>query len=43
MKILVLDGYTLNPGDLSWEPLERFVECTFYDMTPCNDDDEIIR
>ena len=43
MKIVVLDGYTLNPGDLSWEPLERFGECTVYDRTPWNDDDEIIR
>ena len=23
MKIVVLDGYTLNPGDISWEGLER--------------------
>lgn len=23
MKIVILDGYTLNPGDLSWEPLKE--------------------
>ena len=23
MKIVVLDGYTLNPGDLTWERLEK--------------------
>ncbi|MCK5118446.1 MAG: D-2-hydroxyacid dehydrogenase [Candidatus Latescibacteria bacterium] len=34
MKIVVLDGKTLNPGDLSWETLERFGELTVYDRTP---------
>lgn len=43
MKIVVLDGYTLNPGDLSWAPLEKLGECTVYDRTPLNDTDEIIR
>lgn len=33
MKIVVLDGYTLNPGDLSWERFERFGEFTVYDRT----------
>ncbi|UCC98930.1 MAG: D-2-hydroxyacid dehydrogenase [Phycisphaerales bacterium] len=33
MKIVVLDGYTLNPGDLSWEKLEAFGECAVYDRT----------
>ena len=33
MKIVVLDGYTLNPGDLSWEGLEKFGELTVYDRT----------
>jgi glycerate dehydrogenase len=33
MKIVVLDGYTLNPGDLSWESLEDLGECTIYDRT----------
>ena len=31
MKIVVLDGYTENPGDLSWEGLERLGELTVYD------------
>ena len=34
MKIVVLDGYCENPGDLSWAPLEAFGEVTVYDRTP---------
>ncbi len=34
MKIVVLDGYTLNPGDLSWAELERLGDCAIYDRTP---------
>jgi glycerate dehydrogenase len=34
MNIVVLDGYTLNPGDLSWSGLEALGECTIYDRTP---------
>lgn len=34
MKIVVLDGYTLNPGDLSWEELEKLGQLTVYDRTP---------
>lgn len=34
MKIVVLDGYTLNPGDLSWDGLEALGECVVYDRTP---------
>lgn len=33
MKIVVLDGYIENPGDLSWEPLEKLGELTVYDRT----------
>ena len=33
MKIVVLDGYALNPGDLSWEGLERLGELTVFDRT----------
>lgn len=33
MKIVVLDGYTENPGDLSWEGLKEFGELTVYDRT----------
>lgn len=31
MKIVVLDGYTLNPGDLSWDALKSLGECTVYE------------
>lgn len=34
MKIVVLDGYTLNPGDISWTELEALGELTVYDRTP---------
>ena len=34
MKLVVLDGYTLNPGDLSWDALRTFGELTVYDFTP---------
>ena len=34
MKIVVLDGYTENPGDLSWKDLEDLGETTIYDRTP---------
>ncbi|MDI6617170.1 MAG: D-2-hydroxyacid dehydrogenase [Clostridiales bacterium] len=33
MKIVVLDGYTLNPGDLSWKGLEKLGDLTVYDRT----------
>ena len=33
MKIVVLDGYTENPGDLSWDELEKLGELTVYDRT----------
>ena len=42
MKIVVLDGYTKNPGDLSWRPLEKYGELMVFDRTPY-DDEEIIR
>ena len=34
MKIVVLDGRTLNPGDLSWDDLKALGECQIYDRTP---------
>ena len=34
LKIVVLDGYTENPGDLSWEGFERLGSLTVYDRTP---------
>lgn len=33
MKITILDGYCMNPGDMSWEPLEQLGELTVYDRT----------
>lgn len=42
MKIVVLDGYTLNPGDLSWDSLKTLGECKIYDRTSLNDEAEII-
>ena len=32
--IVILDGYTENPGDLSWSPFEAFGTVTVYDRTP---------
>jgi glycerate dehydrogenase len=34
MKIVVLDGYVLNPGDLSWDGIKELGNCTIYDRTP---------
>ena len=34
MNIVVLDAYTLNPGDLSWAELEALGPCALYDRTP---------
>ncbi|ODS82505.1 MAG: glycerate dehydrogenase [Cytophagaceae bacterium SCN 52-12] len=34
MNIIVLDGYTLNPGDLEWTELEKLGNLTVYDRTP---------
>ena len=39
MKLVVLDGKTLNPGDNPWTPLESFGELEVYDRTP---DDQIV-
>jgi glycerate dehydrogenase len=33
MKIVVLDGYTLNPGDITWEGLEKLGDLKVYDRT----------
>ena len=33
MKIVVLDGYAMNPGDLSWNGLKQLGECQVYDRT----------
>ncbi|MDR2134787.1 MAG: D-2-hydroxyacid dehydrogenase [Treponema sp.] len=42
MKIVILDGYTENPGDLSWEGLEKLGELTVYDRTSLTDPKEAI-
>lgn len=49
MKIVVTDGYTLNPGDLSWDALHAPGDMTIYDRTPtelivdrCNDAEIIL-
>ena len=34
MKIVVLDGLTLNPGDLNWDALEKLGQLSVYDRTP---------
>ena len=39
MKIVNLDGYALNPGDLSWDAIRQFGDLTVYDRTP---DEKII-
>lgn len=33
MKLVILDGYALNPGDLNWAPLLALAECEIYDRT----------
>ena len=42
MNIVILDGYTENPGDLSWEELGKFGDLTVFDRTKA-DDEEIIQ
>ena len=41
MRIVILDGYTENPGDLSWEPLEALGTLTVFDRTATVDADII--
>jgi len=43
MKLVILDGNRVNPGDLSWEGFEALGELTVYDRTPLADEDEIVR
>lgn len=49
MKLVITDGYTLNPGDLDWSPLQRFGNVVYFDSTSpeevvdrCRDADIII-
>ena len=41
MKIVVLDGYTENPGDLSWDGIAALGDLTVYDRTSLTDEGEI--
>lgn len=36
MKIVILDGYTLNPGDLTWDGLKQLGDVVIYDRTPAD-------
>lgn len=42
MEIVILDGYTENPGDLSWEGMEALGKLRVYDRTSLTDMDEVI-
>ena len=42
MKIVVLDGYTENPGDLSWAELAKLGDLVVYDRTSLTDEKETI-
>lgn len=35
-NIVILDGYTINPGDNPWDSLESLCDCTIYDRTPAD-------
>ena len=43
MKLVVLDGYTLNPGDIGWDKLEKFGDLTVYDRTNTGEVSDRIR
>lgn len=43
MKIVILDGRSLNPGDLDWSAFSNMGETTIHDRTPVDDQEEIIR
>ncbi|KRL01129.1 D-2-hydroxyacid dehydrogenase [Liquorilactobacillus capillatus] len=43
MKLVVLDGYALNSGDLSWKEFAKLGELKVYDRTPYTDTAEILR
>ena len=38
MKIVILDGHALNPGDLSWNCFRQFGTVTYYDRTETESD-----
>ncbi len=37
MKLTILDGHAVNPGDLSWDIFKKYAEVTVYDQTPQNE------
>src|ERR1044072_9447370 len=37
MQIVITDGYTLNPGDLSWDAFKSIGEVKYYDRTATNE------
>lgn len=37
MKIVILDGFTTNPGDISWERIQALGDTVIYDRTPVDD------
>lgn len=43
MKIVILESYPVNPGDLSWECLKSLGELVVYESTPLHDEAETIR
>ena len=43
MKIVILDGYTLNPGDLSWEAFEALGEVVVHDRSTPEEVEERVR
>ena len=43
MKLVILESYPVNPGDLSWEKLRKFGDLTVYESTPLDDVQETIR
>lgn len=42
MEIVILDGYTTNPGDQSWESIEKLGNLTVYDRTDSRNREEVI-
>ena len=38
-KIVILDGYAANPGDLSWEEMEKLGDLTVYPHVPANEEE----
>ena len=42
MKIVILDGFMLGQGELSFDPIASLGECTYYDQTDYSNEDEIV-